>query len=84
MRGYETPGVALTARIPVHWLMLHVRQSEQDNHAQVKESPGRDEALQKDWHRQNQARPDQNASYPYVEGDEHEAEAGKDRLRIRC
>jgi hypothetical protein len=35
--------------------------------AQVEDPYGREEALQQDWHRKNQAGPDQDAPHPYVE-----------------
>jgi hypothetical protein len=35
--------------------------------AQVEDPYGCEKALQQDWHRQNQAGPDQDAPHPYVE-----------------
>jgi hypothetical protein len=43
-------------------------QANEKKNAQVEDTFGREEALQEDWHRQNQAGTDEEASHPYLEG----------------
>jgi hypothetical protein len=44
--------------------------SKQDTHAQIEDTQGRGQALQKDWHWQNQARSVEDAPHPHVEVDQ--------------
>ena len=38
-----------------------------EDNAQVEDPYGRGQALQQDWHRQNQAGPDEDAAHPFFE-----------------
>jgi len=62
------------------WLRLSPKREE---NAQVEDPYGREKALQQDWHRQNQAGPDEDASHPYVEATQSEAQAGTDPAGFR-
>src|ERR1035438_3650797 len=59
-------------------------ESEQrENNAQVEDPYGREEALQQDWHRQNQAGPDEDAPHPHVEIAKGETQARPDPAGFR-
>jgi hypothetical protein len=60
--------------------MRRVNLSAQDEkkNAQVEDPYGRGQALQQDWHRQNQAGPDEDAAHPYVKGAKNQAETRQD------
>jgi len=49
-----------------------------EENAQVEDPYGREEALQQDWYRQDQAGPDEDASHPYFEGTKDQAEIRQD------
>src|ERR1700733_6365543 len=63
MRAFPETGNPCFARRSV-WPSGPI-QNEKKN-AQVENPYGREKALQQDWHRQNQAAPDQDAPYPFV------------------
>ena len=48
---------------------------QREENAQVKDTYGREEALQQDWYRQNQAEPDEDATHPDVEVAKGETQA---------
>jgi len=53
---------------------------QREDHAKVEDPYGREEALQQDWHRQDQAGPDEDASHPYVEIAKGETQLGRTLL----
>jgi hypothetical protein len=56
---------------------------QRENNAQVEDPYGRSQALQQDWHRQNQAGPDEDAAHPYFEIAKSEAQAGQNPAGFR-
>jgi hypothetical protein len=62
--------------------LAEIEQNREEN-AKVEDSYGREKALQQDWHRKDQAGPDEDAAHPYVEGAKDQAEAGQDRACFR-
>src|ERR1700749_1059981 len=54
-----------------------------EDNAQVEDPFGRGQALQEDWHRQDQAEPDEDAAYPYFEVAQGEAQAREEPARFR-
>ena len=57
------------------WLGHQTPVRKREENAQVKDPYGREKALQQDWHRQDQAAPDQDAPYSFVQIAKSETQA---------
>src|ERR1035437_4105562 len=80
--GRETPVSRAMRQSDPIWIRPHSSGQREDN-AQVEDPYGRGQALQQDWHRQDQAGPDEDAAHPYFKVAKSEAQAGPDPAGFR-
>ena len=85
LKPQEGRGVPVSRATTPEQANLEVPRSggQREENAQVEDPYGREEALQQDWHRQDQAGPGQDAPYPYVESAKDETQAGKNPAGFR-